>query len=123
MRAKVDSMLALMDPVSNARRLRRSQTLAESKLWAIVRGRRLNGFKFRRQVPVDRYFADFLCREANLIVELDGASHEEQVVHDALRTEALERYGFRVLRFDNDLVLNDPGGVATAIGAALRLKA
>ena len=83
----------------------------------------MNGFKFRRQVPVDRYFADFLCREANLIVELDGASHEEQVVHDALRTEALERYGFRVLRFDNDLVLNDPGGVANAIGAALRLKA
>ena len=123
MRAEVDFMIALMDPVSHARRLRRSQTLAESKLWAIVRGRRLNGFKFRRQVPVDRYFADFLCREASLIVELDGASHEERVVHDALRTVVLERCGFRVLRFNNELVLTDPGGVADAICAALRLKA
>lgn len=112
-----------MDAIPNARRLRRSQTLAESKLWTIVRGRRLGGFKFRRQVPVDRYFADFVCREASLIVELDGASHEDRVVHDALRTEVLERCGFRVLRFDNALVLNDPGGVADAIGAALRLKA
>ena len=112
-----------MDAISNARRLRRSQTLAESKLWTIVRGRRLHGFKFRRQVPVDRYFADFLCREASLIVELDGASHEEREMHDALRTEVLERCGFRVLRFDNERVLTDPGGVADAIGAALRLEA
>ena len=112
-----------MDAIPNARRLRRGQTLAESRLWTIVRGRRLNGFKFRRQVPIDRYFADFLCREANLIVELDGASHQERVVHDALRTEVLERCGFRVLRFDNEAVLTDPGGVADAISAALRLKA
>ena len=116
-------MLALMDPVSNARRLRRSQTLAESKLWTLLRGRRLNGCKFRRQVPVDRYFADFLCREASLIVELDGASHEDRVEQDSLRTVVLERCGFRVLRFDNELVLTDPGGVADAICAALRLKA
>lgn len=116
-------MLALMDPVSNARRLRRSQTLAESRLWSILRGRRLDGFKFRRQVPVDRYFADFQCREANLIVELDGASHEDRAEQDALRTAVLERCGFRVLRFDNELVLTDPGGVSDVISVALRLKA
>ena len=61
-----------MDPIPNARRLRRGQTLAEEKLRAVVRGRRLDGFKFRRQVPIDRYFADFVCRDAHLIVELDG---------------------------------------------------
>jgi very-short-patch-repair endonuclease len=112
-----------MNPVPNARRLRRGQTLAEEKLWAIVRGRRLGGFKFRRQVPIDRYFADFACWDAKLVVELDGPTHEERELHDLVRTEVLERYGYRVLRFDNDLVLADPGGVAKAIGAALRLRA
>jgi very-short-patch-repair endonuclease len=112
-----------MDPIANARRLRRDQTLAEEKLWAIVRGRRLEGFKFRRQVPIDRYFVDFVCRDAKLVVELDGASHEERALHDAARTEVLEHCGFRVLRFDNEVVLADPGSVAEAIGAALRLRA
>jgi very-short-patch-repair endonuclease len=112
-----------MEPILNARRLRRGQTMAEEKLWAIVRGRRLDGFKFRRQVPVARYFADFLCHDAHLIVELDGAVHEGREAHDALRTQVLERCGFRVLRFDNDRVLADPGAVAEAISAALRLRA
>jgi very-short-patch-repair endonuclease len=112
-----------MDPIVNARRLRRDQTLAEEKLWAIVRGRRLDGFKFRRQVPIDRYFADFACWDAKLVVELDGASHEDRALHDEARTEALQGCGFRVLRFDNEFVLADAGGVAEAIGAALRLRA
>lgn len=112
-----------MDPIPNARRLRRNQTLAEEKLWAIVRGRRLNGLKFRRQVPIERYFADFACRDAKLVVELDGPSHGDRELHHVARTEVLERCGFRVLRFDNDVVLADPGGVAEVIGAALRLRA
>jgi very-short-patch-repair endonuclease len=112
-----------MNLISNARRLRRSQTLAEEKLWAIVRGRRLDGFKFRRQVPVDRYVADFVCRDAHLIVELDGPAHEGREDYDAQRTAVLQRCGFRVVRFDNEVVLADPGGVAEAIGAALRLRA
>jgi very-short-patch-repair endonuclease len=112
-----------MDPIPNARRLRQSQTLAEEKLWAILRGRRLEGFKFRRQVPIDRYFADFVCRDAKLVVELDGPSHEDRVLHDTARTEVLELCGYRVLRFDNEFVLADPGGVAEAIGEALRLRA
>ena len=109
-----------MNPIPNARRLRRGQTLAEDKLWAIVRGRRLNGFKFRRQVPIDRYFADFVCWDAKLIVELDGPSHEDRELHDLVRTEVLEQCGYRVLRFDNEVVLADPGGVAEAVGAARR---
>jgi very-short-patch-repair endonuclease len=112
-----------MNPIPNARRLRRHQTFAEEKLWAIVRGRRLEGFKFRRQVPVDRYFADFVCGDAHLIVELDGPAHEGRAEHDAARTEVLERCGYRVLRFNNEIVLADPGGVAEAIGAAFRLRA
>ena len=112
-----------MDPIATARRLRRGQTLAEEKLWTIVRGRRLGGYKFRRQVPIDHYFADFTCRDAHLIVELDGPTHEGREDHDALRTEALQRCGYRVLRFGNEVVLADPGGVAEATGAALRLTA
>lgn len=112
-----------MNPIPNARRLRRGQTLAEEKLWSIVRGRRLDGFKFRRQVPIDRYFADFACWDAKLVVELDGPTHEDRELHDMVRTEVLERCGYRVLRFDNEVVLADPGGVAEAIGAALRLRA
>ena len=112
-----------MNPIPNARRLRRGQTLAEDKLWAIVRGRRLDGFKFRRQVPIDRYFADFVCWDAKLIVELDGPSHEDRELHDLVRTEVLEQCGYRVLRFDNEVVLADPGAVAEAVGAALRLRA
>ncbi len=112
-----------MDPIPNARRLRSGQTPAEEKLWAIVRGRRLDGFKFRRQAPIDRYFADLACWDAKLVIELDGPSHEDRELHDLARTEVLERFGYRVLRFDNDVVLADPGGVAEAIGAALRLKA
>ncbi|EJL23385.1 hypothetical protein PMI01_04843 [Caulobacter sp. AP07] len=112
-----------MDPIPNARRLRRHQTLAEEKLWAIVCGRRLDGFKFRRQVPIERYFADFVCRDAHLIVELDGPTHDDRTEYDAARTEVLERCGYRVLRFNNEIVLADPGGVAEAIGAAPRLRA
>ncbi|HWW27671.1 MAG TPA: DUF559 domain-containing protein [Caulobacter sp.] len=112
-----------MNSIPNARRLRRGQTLAEEKLWSIVRGRRLAGFKFRRQVPIDRYFADFACWDAKLVVELDGPSHEDRELHDLRRTEVLERCGYRVLRFNNEVVLADPGGVAEAIGTALRLRA
>ncbi|MBC7668243.1 endonuclease domain-containing protein [Caulobacter sp. DWR2-3-1b2] len=110
-----------MDPIANALRLRRNQTMAEEKLWPIVRGRRLEGYKFRRQVPIDRYFADFVCVDAHLIVELDGPTHEGREDYDAQRTEVLQRCGYRVLRFGNETVLADPGGVAEAIGAALRL--
>ena len=61
-----------MDKIANARRLRQEKTDAERKLWSILRGRKLDGWKFRRQVPIDRYFADFACMEARLVIELDG---------------------------------------------------
>ncbi|TDM99577.1 hypothetical protein CEE86_13930, partial [Lactobacillus crispatus] len=58
-----------------ARSLRRTQTSAEAKLWRVLRNRALNGWKFRRQHPIDRYIVDFACIEAKLIVEVDGATH------------------------------------------------
>ncbi|HEX4199145.1 MAG TPA: endonuclease domain-containing protein [Caulobacteraceae bacterium] len=102
-----------------ARELRQASTEAERKLWSLVRNRKIAGCKFRRQVPIDRYFADFACLEARLIVELDGGQHAEQVVYDTSRTQALEAAGWTVLRFWNRRVLENPEGVAMAIRSAL----
>lgn len=110
-----------MDKIANARRLRQDQTLAERTLWKLVRNRRLGGFRFLRQHPIDRYIADFVCEAGKLIVELDGPVHDGREAFDARRTEVLERFGYVVIRFRNEHVLIDPGGTADAILAALRL--
>ena len=100
---------------SRARQLRARQTDAERKLWFLLRDRRLNGAKFRRQVPIGKYIADFVCQEAKLIVELDGGQHEDQVEYDTARSEWLAGVGYRVLRiWNNDLTENEEG-VLTAI--------
>ena len=109
-----------MDKTANARRLRQSQTLAEKTLWTLVRNRRLGGFKFPRQVAIDRYFADFVREAAKVIVELDGPVHDGQEEYDARRTEILELFGYIVVRFRNEQVLADPGEVADAMLAVLR---
>ena len=109
-----------MDATANARRLRRTQTLAEKTLWALVPNRRLGGYKFLRQVSIDRYFADFVCEAAKVIVELDGPAHEGREDYDARRTEVLELFGYLVLRFPNERVLADPGQVAQDILTVLR---
>ena len=103
-----------------ARALRRDQTDVERKLWSLLRGRRLDGFKFRRQVPIDRYFADFACVEAKLVVELDGGQHADQAGYDAARTQTLEALGWRVLRFWNPDVVLEPEGVIGTILVHLR---
>lgn len=93
--------------VTRARTLRREQTDAERKLWWALRARRLEGFKFKRQVPIGRYIADFMCFECKLIVELDGSQHLAQVAYDEARTRWLEAQGYRVVRFWNvDVLLN-----------------
>ena len=111
-----------MSRIAVARRLRREQTHAETRLWNLVRGRRLADAKFRRQVPIDRYVADFVCVEARLIVEIDGGVHDNKdaQLKDIGRTAVLEACGYFLLRFTNDAVLNDPGRVCDAIKATLR---
>jgi len=87
--------------LDNARRLRKEMTPSECKLWRILRGRRIGGLKFRRQEPIDRYFADFVCYEARLIVELDGDSHLGREEYDRERENYLKSQGFCVIRFEN----------------------
>lgn len=110
-----------MDRIATARAFRQGNVLVEDRLWAMVRGRKIDGFKFRRQVPIDRYFADFLCLEAKLIVEVDGPSHAHQVEHDQRRTEVLERLGYTIIRFSNGDVLSDSSSVRIRLQQALEL--
>ena len=103
-----------------AKRLRRDSTDAERTLWFRLRDRRLDGWKFRRQVPIEGYVVDFLCVDAHLIIELDGGQHAAQAAADAARTRMLEAAGFLVLRFWNNEVLGNMDGVLEAIVATLR---
>ncbi len=86
--------------------MRREPTPAEARLWSSLRGRRLDGLKFRRQVPVGPYIADFLCKDLKLIVEVDGGQHAENS-YDRRRDEWLAAHGWRVLRLWNDHVMGD----------------
>ncbi|MFZ5676359.1 MAG: endonuclease domain-containing protein [Pseudomonadota bacterium] len=92
--------------LDQARRLRRSQTPAEERLWSGLRGRRLQGHKFIRQHSIGPFTVDFLCREAALVVEVDGAAHSEDhdIDYDTRRTAYLGLKGYRVLRILNDAV-------------------
>ncbi|RWC02302.1 MAG: endonuclease domain-containing protein [Mesorhizobium sp.] len=96
------------------RSMRRESTEAEDRLWHELRGRRLDRIKFRRQVPIGRFIADFVCAEARLIVEIDGSQHADSN-HDRIRDAELKARGFRVLRFWNDDVLRDLNAVCDTI--------
>ena len=98
-----------------ARELRQPLTKAEAILWKLLRGRKLAGYKFRRQHPIGQFIADFYCAEAMLIVELDGAIHDEQIEYDDARTEWLAAQGYQVIRFQNSQVINNLGDVARTI--------
>ena len=89
--------------LNQARELRKNSTPAETRLWAQLRNRQLEGFKFLRQVTIGPYIVDFLCREKQLIVELDGWTHStsEELERDTQRTVFLNGEGYRVIRFNN----------------------
>ena len=104
-----------------ARALRRDQTDAERRLWRMLCSRQLAGYKFRRQLPIDRYFADFACVEARLVVEVDGPSHETQEgrAKDIWRDRCLRGMGWRVVRVPNALVIAGGDLALAPIRAAL----
>ncbi len=104
--------------IVRARSLRRAETDAERALWLKLRDRRLAGHKFVRQEPVGRFFADFACRDARLIVELDGWQHADNP-RDTARDAALNAKGYAVLRFWNGEVLTAINDVCETILAAI----
>jgi len=100
-----------------AKLLRKDSTEPEQILWHYLRDRRFDGLKFRRQVPIKKYIADFICYEKKLIIELDGSGHLEDktMKYDKKREEFLTNEGFKVLRFYNTDVFNDIDAVLEEI--------
>jgi len=99
--------------------LRKELTPAEGKLWAYLRGDKLNGVNFRRQHAIGNYIVDFVSIKKKLVIELDGTQHLEQAEYDVERTRYLESQGYKVVRFWNNQVENDINGVFQAIEIAL----
>jgi very-short-patch-repair endonuclease len=101
----------------NARKMRSAQTSAEGLLWNVLRAHRLDGLGFRRQQPMGPYIADFVCHEARLVVEVDGATHgeSENVARDLRRDRWFADRGYETLRVTNDDVRRDLAAVADMI--------
>jgi very-short-patch-repair endonuclease len=97
-----------------ARRMRKAPVSTEALLWKLLRDRRLADLKFRRQVPIGRYIADFVCLGHRLIFEADGPWHENSE-HDRQRDAWLAGQGFRVLRFKNEVIHGQREVVLAAI--------
>lgn len=91
----------------NARKLRQNLTPAEARLWSALRNKQLNGLRFRCQHPVGNFILDFYCPACKLVVEVDGDIHASQTEYDQSRTAKLGEYGYQVLRFSNEEVIND----------------
>jgi very-short-patch-repair endonuclease len=104
-----------------ARELRKEMTNAEKILWMRLRDHQLSGYKFRRQAPMGHFIADFYCAECKLIVEVDGDIHDLQIEQDKLRTEEMESFGYRVIRFRNEQIEKDIECVLKSILEACRL--
>lgn len=101
--------------------MRTNQTDAEAVLWDALRSRRLDGLKFRRQVPIENYIVDFLCIEHRLIVEVDGSQHADST-YDRDRDQKLRDQGYEVLRFWNDDVLKSLDDVCQHIVTVARIS-
>jgi very-short-patch-repair endonuclease len=109
---------------SRAKRLRVTMTRAETLLWRYIKARRIDELLFRRQVPMHKYIADFICHSHGLIVELDGESHdfESRIAQDAERDAWFVSQGYSVLRFTNEEVLTNLSGVVEAIRSAAKSR-
>jgi len=107
----------------NARSMRKEKTEAEDKLWRELRNKQIENCKFRRQHPIGNFIADFYCHEKKLLIEVDGGYHDkkEQQAYDLARTQIINEFGIKVIRFSNEEVLNDMQEVLKKITEALQL--
>ena len=107
-----------------ARLLKENETIAEKKLWEHLKGKQLDGYKFRRQHPIGRYILDFYCHTCKLGIEIDGAYHQDKLQQwvDTDRTQFLEDLGLRVIRFTNEEVLEQIEQVLKKIKEAVKIE-
>jgi len=104
------------------RALRSSLTPAEARLWKALKGKQLDGRKFRRQQSIDRYIVDFYCPEEDIVIELDGQVHADPLRsdYDGRRQKTLESLGLTVLRFENRMVFEQLDNVLEQIRQGFR---
>ena len=98
-----------------ARRLRKKMTPAEEHLWSALKNKQLEGLRFRRQHPVGNFILDFYCPSCKLVIEVDGEVHSDRLDYDDARTDKLGEYGYKVLRFSNERIINDLSQVLAEI--------
>ena len=98
---------AKSETVEAARLLRENMTVCEKLLWERLNHKQINGVRFRRQHPIDIFIADFYCHKAKLVVEIDGEIHLQKKEYDNGRSAEMERYGIKIIRFDNSDVKNN----------------
>ena len=104
-----------------ARKLRNNSTLSEILLWEELNGKKMLGYRFLRQKPIDNYIVDFFCNKLRLVIEIDGDSRrEENSEYDMNRQSRLEEIGLTVLRFDDLEVKKDMENVLMAIEGWIR---
>ena len=110
--------------IKKCRNLRKNQTEAEKRLWALLRNRQLDGVKFRRQFPIGSFIVDFYSPEYRLGIEADGGQHhkEEGRRRDELRTKELSRQGVHIARFSNREILHNTEGVCKTIKKIIEAK-
>ena len=103
----------MKEQIEKSRQLRKNMTPQERKLWDIIKNRQFFGYRFRRQFPLSQYIVDFICREKKIIIEIDGGQHNEikNIQYDNKRTEYLISEGYKVLRFWNNDIDKNIGGV------------
>lgn len=96
-----------------AKTLRKNSTIQEKRLWNILKNHKFHGLKFKRQEPLGEYIVDFICKEAKIIIEIDGGQHNEanNKEKDNIRTQYLESKGYKVVRFWNNEVYENIEGV------------
>jgi very-short-patch-repair endonuclease len=98
-----------------ARNLRNNVTFSERVLWKYLKSSQMKGYRFTRQKPIGNYIVDFYCSKLQLIIEVDGDSHNEKQEYDRKRQKELEDKGFHFLRFDGYTVINQTESVLTVI--------
>jgi very-short-patch-repair endonuclease len=100
-----------------AKVLRKNSTIQERRLWNMLKNHQFHGLKFKRQQPMGNYIVDFICKEAKIIIEVDGGQHNEKenILSDNIRTQYLENRGYKVLRFWNNEVYENIEGVIKRI--------
>ena len=103
--------------VKLCREFRRNPTVTEAFIWSCLRNRQLHGYKFRRQRPIGRYIVDFYCAELRLVIEVDGAVHQEkdQMEYDTIRQEEIEIRGYKVIRISTSEIRRNPSNALSKI--------